>query len=349
MGERQRDSQRPNMSQPGPSPLRQEEKSLSVQESLSEISDSDVAKFPALFGVRTIIKTDPEEARSQLIEAVGYLFLSRMLRSKEAPTGCPPRFYQSVALSVLACFVEDEEIMKNASVLFNIPELLTIIENSDSEEYEDDAMLVNDAYKILTAIVCSQEGREAFIASRGMMVLSSLNIRQSFQDEEALELLLDILTYERDKCWAYHLGNQDLFNLLKKINVDYDHLSGCDDIDVSDIVGTLLDSLPSDLNITGELQSKTQGEEGSGVKTDTEEGVQIGSVIEILPICDHKRTYLTLLHFDRVEAAVNMEKLWMLGTEKLVDFCSWELASENTSPAFQYKLFHCRPSDKIRP
>ena len=55
---------------------------------------------------------------------------------QEAPTGCPPRFYQSVALSVLACFVEDEEIMKNASVLFNIPELLTIIENSDSEEYE---------------------------------------------------------------------------------------------------------------------------------------------------------------------------------------------------------------------
>ena len=57
-----------------------------------------------------------------------------MTSPQEAPTGCPPRFYQSVALSVLACFVEDEEIMKNASVLFNIPELLSIIENSDSEE-----------------------------------------------------------------------------------------------------------------------------------------------------------------------------------------------------------------------
>ena len=53
----------------GAAPLQQGEKSLSVQESLSEISDSDVAKFPALFGVRTIIKTDPEEARCQLIEA----------------------------------------------------------------------------------------------------------------------------------------------------------------------------------------------------------------------------------------------------------------------------------------
>ena len=44
------------------------EKSLSVQESLSEISESDVAKFPALFGVRQIIKSDPLEARQQLVE-----------------------------------------------------------------------------------------------------------------------------------------------------------------------------------------------------------------------------------------------------------------------------------------
>ena len=44
------------------------EKSLSVQESISEISDSDVAKFPALFGVRQIIKSDPQEARNQLCE-----------------------------------------------------------------------------------------------------------------------------------------------------------------------------------------------------------------------------------------------------------------------------------------
>ena len=109
---------------------------------------------------------------------------------------------------MLACFVEDEEIMSNASVLFNIPELLTIIDNSDSEEYEDDVMLINDAWRVMGAIVASQEGREAFIASRGMMVLSDLNIRQSFQDEEALELLLDILTYSRESCWSYHLGNK---------------------------------------------------------------------------------------------------------------------------------------------
>lgn len=44
------------------------EKSLSVQESISELSESDVAKFPALFGVRQIIKSDPQEARHQFCE-----------------------------------------------------------------------------------------------------------------------------------------------------------------------------------------------------------------------------------------------------------------------------------------
>merc|ERR1711872_1035319 len=82
-----------------------------------------------------------------------FMILARMLRSQEAPPGCPPRFYQSVALSVLACFVDDEDIITDASILFNIPEILNIIENSDSEDYEDDIMLISDAYKVLTGIV----------------------------------------------------------------------------------------------------------------------------------------------------------------------------------------------------
>ena len=44
-------------------------------ETTSEIPDSDVEKFPALFGVPQMLKSAPEQARSQLIEAVGYFFL----------------------------------------------------------------------------------------------------------------------------------------------------------------------------------------------------------------------------------------------------------------------------------
>lgn len=132
-----------------------------MAETTSEIPSEDVAKFPALFSVPRLQRQDPGGARLQLTEAVGFFFLARMLRSREAPPGCPPRFYQSVrfaisgdntdsskygtlqvALSVLAGFTSDEALMTEAAVLFNIPELLAIIEHSDTGE--EDPLLVNN-------------------------------------------------------------------------------------------------------------------------------------------------------------------------------------------------------------
>ena len=106
-------------------------------------------------------------------------------------------------------------------------------------------MLVNDAYKVISAIVATKVGREAFIASRGMNVLTSLNVRQGFQDEEALELLLDLLTYERESCWCYYSGYQDLFFLLKKTSENYEKLAMCEEIDLSDIVETIMMTIPA--------------------------------------------------------------------------------------------------------
>ena len=41
--------------------------------------------------------------------------------------------------------------------------------------------------------------------------------------------------------------------MLRKISEDYDSLSGCDDIDLSDIVTTLLASLPADCHPAGNV------------------------------------------------------------------------------------------------
>ena len=43
------------------------------------------------------------------------------------------------------------------------------------------AAQVLHAYKVITAIVSTQPGRTAFIASRGLAVLAGLVIRQQFQ------------------------------------------------------------------------------------------------------------------------------------------------------------------------
>ena len=74
--------------------------------------------------------------------------------------------YQSVALSVLSCFVTDEEIMTNPSVLFNLPELLNIIADADNPIFEDNLLLVSDAYQVIMAIVSTKKGRQSFIQNR---------------------------------------------------------------------------------------------------------------------------------------------------------------------------------------
>jgi len=113
-----------------------------------ERAETDTEKFAALFLVPKLVKSSDcdKTARLHLVEAIGFSFLARMLRSKDTPEGCSPRMYQSVALSVLSCFVSDEEIMTNPSVLFNLPELLDIIGDADNEIFEDNLLLINDAY-----------------------------------------------------------------------------------------------------------------------------------------------------------------------------------------------------------
>ena len=53
-------------------------KTPSAAETTSEIPESDAEKFPALFGVPQMLKSDPEEARLQLVEAVGFFFLGEI-------------------------------------------------------------------------------------------------------------------------------------------------------------------------------------------------------------------------------------------------------------------------------
>jgi len=303
----------------------------SQAETTSEIPDSDAEKFPALFGVPQMLKSAPEEARTQLIEAVGYFFLARMLRSQEAPPGCPPRFYQSVALSVLACFVDDEDIITDASILFNIPEILNIIENSDSDEYEDDIVLISDAYKVLSGIVATEAGREAFIASRGIHVLCSLNVRQSFQDEDALELLLDMLAYEGGKCWMYHSGSEDLNKLLLKISTDFTMLEDNSDIDLDDIISNIIRSFPKTEFDKTLLDRKAC--EGTDPKLQL-----VASVIELSDVLDEdEKLVLPIFYFDSLEVVVDLAKHSLqevLNTSKLCN------SLVQASPAYHYRKWH---------
>jgi len=212
-----------------------------------EQAETDTEKFAALFLVPKLVKSTDccdKKARLHLVEAIGYSFLARMLRSKDTPDGCSPRMYQSVALSVLSCFVTDEEIMTNPSVLFNLPELLNIIGDADNEIFEDNLLLINDAYQVIMAIVSTQKGRQAFISNRGIHFLCEINVKQTFQCEDALKLLLNILTIEGHKCWTYHSGPEDFNNLLMKFCREFSILQDELKFDLCDVIRTILRSFP---------------------------------------------------------------------------------------------------------
>ena len=167
-----------------------------------------------------------------------------MLRSKDTPDGCSPRMYQSVALSVLSCFVADEEIMTNASILFNLPELLNIIADADNPIFEDNLLLVHDAYQVIMAIVSTKKGRQAFISNRGIHFLCEITVKQTFQAEDALKLLLNILTVEGHRCWAYHSGPEDFNNLLMKFCREFAILHDDQKFELCDVIRTIVRSFP---------------------------------------------------------------------------------------------------------
>ena len=152
--------------------------------------------------------------------------------------------YQSVALSVLSCFVTDEEIMTNPSVLFNLPELLNIIADADNPIFEDNLLLVHDAYQVIMASVSTKKGRQSFIQNRGIHFLCEITIKQTFQAEDALKLLLNILTIEGHKCWAFHTGPEDFNNLLMKFCREFAILHDDQKFELCDVIRTIIRSFP---------------------------------------------------------------------------------------------------------
>jgi len=68
------------------------------------------------------------------------------------------------------------------------------VNDADNNLYEENLLIVKDAYHCLIAIVSYDKGRQAFINNRGVHVLCEIVTKQTFQHEESLALLLGIMT-----------------------------------------------------------------------------------------------------------------------------------------------------------
>jgi len=213
-----------------------------------EAAETDTEKFATLFLVPKLVKGTEcnKEARLSLMKGIGYSFLARMLRSKDSPDGCPKLMFQSVALSVLSCFAQDEEIMTHPSVLFNLPMILDIITNAEDEQYEENLLIIKDAYQCLSAVVSvgGDKGRAAFINNRGIHSLCEVISKQIFQYEDATDLMIALLSVRGHLCWSYHSAFEDFNSLMGKLCTDFANSQDETKFELCDTIRTVLRSYP---------------------------------------------------------------------------------------------------------
>lgn len=183
----------------------------------------DTEKFAALFMVTKLVKGKDcnAAARRALFEAIGFKFLKKLLTSKEGPEGCPASVYKSVALAILTCFCGDPELAVHKDMLDNIQVFLDIVQTADDDDYDDNLIIVSEAYSCLQNIANYEAGQDALLKIGAISKMSQIYAQQSFQTDEALNLLVTLTNRFGPKSWE--VGNAKPFHaLISKIALDFE-------------------------------------------------------------------------------------------------------------------------------
>lgn len=153
---------------------------------------SDTEKFAALFMVTKLVKGKDctTAAKKLLFESIGFEFLKKLLISKDLPSDCPPLVYKSVALSILTCFCQEEELATHKDMIEAIPTLLDIVQTADDDDYEDNLIVVSESYSCLKSIATYEPGQNALLNMGAIPKMSQIYSAQSFQTDEALHLIV---------------------------------------------------------------------------------------------------------------------------------------------------------------
>jgi Neurochondrin len=201
---------------------------------------SDTEKFAALFMVTKLVKAKDctVPAKKALFEAITFKFLKKLLLSENVPDDCPPSMYKSVALSILTCFCQDEELATHKDMLENIPVFLQIVESADDDDYDDNLILVSEAYSCLQGIANYEPGQKALFAAGVIQKMSQIYSQQSFQTDEALNMLVVLTNKFGAASWEEDPKN--FHALVQKISLDFETDHSDRKFHLCDILGSLL-------------------------------------------------------------------------------------------------------------
>uniref|UniRef100_A0A182TIF6 Neurochondrin n=1 Tax=Anopheles melas TaxID=34690 RepID=A0A182TIF6_9DIPT len=217
---------------------------------------SDTEKFAALFMVTKLIKgKDCNQAGKRLLfESIGFDFLRKLLTSKDVPDDCPASVYQSVALSILSCFCDDEQLATHQDMLDSIPVFMGIVSTCDDDEYDDNLIIINEAYHCLQSISLYESGRLALRQHDVITKMAQIYTQRSFQIDEALTLIVTLVARFGANSWD---NDPKLFHaLLQRVSLDFETDHAERKFELAEMISSLLFHCRRDLvarTVQGEI------------------------------------------------------------------------------------------------
>lgn len=209
---------------------------------------SDTEKFAGLFMVTKLVKgSDCNSYNKKLLfEAIGFPFLKRLLLSPDVPADCPPQIYKSVAMSVLSAFCHEEEIATHPQILTNIEVFLDIVQHADADDYEDNLIIINEAYECLQCIALYDAGQKALFECGAVLKMAAIYSQQSFQTDEALNVLVLLVARFGSAAWG---NDMKAFNaLVNVLSLDFETDQSERKFKLCDVLTALIFNGPKDLN-----------------------------------------------------------------------------------------------------
>lgn len=292
---------------------------------LLKTSKGDTQKFAALFMVTKLVKAKDctTTAKRALFEAIGFKFLKKLLTSDDVPDDCPPGVYKSVALSILTCFCQTEELATHKEMLENLPVFLDIVQTSDDEDYDDNLIIVSEAYSCLQSIAKFEPGQKALLDVGAMTKMAQIYSQQSFQTDEALNLLVTLTNKFGQAAWSD--DPKQFHSLVQRIALDFETDHTERKFEMCNILASMLFSCRREIvmkSLTGEIWPESIYKGLNDIlkskigKNQRDPALKLSAqVVELLGIEwtlndaeDPKKFFLLLLQLAAIEVRMQMDE-----------------------------------------
>ncbi|XP_046550791.1 neurochondrin-like isoform X2 [Haliotis rubra] len=148
-----------------------------------------------------------EDMKREMLDALGFRFLTRLMKTANVPEGCPPTIYKSIALSILASFAQDTQVLSSKEMKQQVSVLNEIILcNISGDEDDLEVSLLSDCYDCLQGMLLSPVSRQYLIQGGSVSALVEVIVSQRTGHDKACDLMVELLRWERAGVWAGYPG-----------------------------------------------------------------------------------------------------------------------------------------------